>query len=99
MTTANVTTSLIIQGPRPATTRPATTRQNPTGSRDVQDAAQHLRDAIRSNVQQEIDAAAAQASRATPATPATPARPAFPGQITIRRPDGNTVISMPPFGP
>ena len=28
-----------------------------------------------------------------------PTRPPTPGQITIRRPDGNTVISMPPFGP
>ena len=97
MTTANVTTSLIIQRPGPATTRQAAPSQNPPSSRDVQDAAHDLRDAIRSNVQGQIDAAAAQATGL--ATPATPARPAFPGQITIRRPDGNTVISMPPFGP
>src|SRR6266704_4651522 len=96
MTTANVATSLIIQDHPPATTQ-ATPTQNPTSSRDVQDAAQDLRNAIRSSVQREIDAAAAQAPER--ATPAPPARPAMPGQITIRRPDGNTVISMPPFGP
>src|SRR6266568_2234174 len=95
MTTANVATSLIIQDHPPATTQ-ATPTRNPTSSRDVQDAAQDLREAIRSNVQGQINAAAAQARRATPAPPAFPA---VPGQITIRRPDGNTVISMPPFGP
>jgi len=94
MTITNVTTSLIIQDRPPATTQ-APPSQNPT-SRDVQGAARDLREAIRNNVQREIDAAAAQARRATPAPPALPA---VPGQITIRRPDGNTVISMPPFGP
>ncbi len=97
MTTANVTTSLIIQDPRPATTPPATTSQNPTSSRDVQDAAQDLREAIRNNVRREIDAATAQAARQ--GTRMAPTLPPQPGQITIRRPDGNTVISMPPFGP
>ena len=96
MTMPTSSESLVLQQPQGAT-GPATTRQNPPSSRDLQDAAQDLRQAIRRNVQREIDAAAAQTAR--PATPALPARPAFPGQITIRRPDGNTVISMPPFGP
>src|SRR5438552_17671397 len=96
MTTANVTTSLIIQRPGPATTRQAAPSQNPHSSRDVQDAAHDLRDAIRSNIQREIDAATAQG---TQDRPLAPTRPPTPGQITIRRPDGrNTVISMPPFG-
>ena len=97
MTMPTSSESLMLQQPTPPTTGRATTGQNPTRNRDVQDAARDLRDAIRSNVQGQIDAAAAQATGL--ATPATPARPAFPGQITIRRPDGNTVISMPPFGP
>ena len=96
MTMPTSSESLVLQQPQGAT-GPATTRQNPPSSRDLQDAAEDLRQAIRRNVQREIDAAAAQTAR--PATPALPARPAFPGQITIRRPDGNTVISMPPFGP
>jgi len=97
MTTANVTTSLIIQQPPPATTRHAAPSQNPTSSRDVQDAAHDLREAIRNNVQREIDAATAQAAQGAPVAPT---RPPGPGHITIRGPDGrNTVISMPPFGP
>src|SRR5438094_5788223 len=97
MTTAMVTNSLIIQGGNPATTRPATTTQSPTTSRDVQDAARDLREAIRNNVRREIDAAAAQP--AAQATPAQPTPPFGPREITIQRPDGRTVISVPPsFG-
>src|SRR2546422_8447808 len=97
MTVPTSSESLMLQQP-PAKTGPATTRQNPPSSPDLQDAAQDLRQAIRRNVQREIDAAATQAIG--PATPAAPARPAFPGHITIRGPDGaNTVISMPPFDP
>ena len=96
MTMPTSSESLVLQQPQGAT-GPATTRQNPPSSRDLQDAAQDLRQAIRRNVQREIDAAAAQGTG--PATPAPPARPAFRGHITIRGPDGrNTVISMPPFG-
>ena len=95
MTMPTSSENLMLQQ-RPATTAPATTRQNPTSNREVQDAARDLRDAIRSNVQREIDAATAQA--ATQATRVAPTPPTPRGQITIRRPDGNTVISMPPFG-
>jgi hypothetical protein len=80
----------------PATTPPATTSQNPTSNRDAQAGPRDLREAIRSNIQREIDAATAQAT--AQGGRATPRPPIAPGQITIRRPDGNTVISMPPFG-
>jgi hypothetical protein len=98
MTTATANASLIVQGP--ASTRPATTSQNPATRQDVQSAARDLRDAIRNNVNQEIiqakaqaaaQAALAQAGQATPPTP-----PTAPREITIQGPDGRTVISVPP---
>ena len=94
----------LIQGSQggAATTRPTTTNQNPTTNQDLQNAARELRDAIRNNVNQEIinartqalaQAAAAQGARGA----LTP--PPSPGDLVIRRPDGNTVISVPPaFG-
>src|SRR5437868_8025908 len=88
-----------------ATTRPATTTQNPraTTDQDIQKAAQDLRQAIRENVNQELMKAnaqeAARAAIAQGATPVTPTPPALPGDFTIQRPDGrNTIIHMPPGG-
>jgi hypothetical protein len=89
---------LTIQRPQPqATTRPTTTNQNPTTDQDLQNAARDLRQEIRNNIQRELNAARAKSSaQAQPAIPQTPVAPPLPGQITIRRPDGNTVISVPP---
>jgi hypothetical protein len=89
---------LTIQRQGPATTRPTTTNQNPSTDQDLQNAARDLREEIRNNIQRELNAARARSSAQAEgrAVPATPAPPALPGQITIRRPDGNTVISVPP---
>lgn len=108
MTTATVTYTLSIQGAGAATTRTATPSQNPTSNnRDVQDAARELREAIRSNIDQEIIAAKAQAvARAAQAQAraaavqgqAPPPVPPFPPsrEITIQGANGErTVIGVP----
>jgi len=83
-----------------ATTRPPATNQNPTTNQDLQNAARDLREAIRNNVNQEIinarTQALAQAAAARAAGAAAPLPPHGPGDLVIRRPDGNTVISVPP---
>ena len=92
----------LIQGGQggAATTRPTTTNQSPTTNQDLQNAARDLRDAIRNNVNQEIinarTQALAQAAAARAAGAAAPLPPQGPGDLVIRRPDGNTVISVPP---
>ena len=93
-----------------ATTRPATTSQNPgatsaTSAQDLQKAAQQLREAFRNdainrellkaNARAAAQAAAGQAALAQ----AGPTPPPTPRQITIEGPDGrNTIISVPPRG-
>jgi hypothetical protein len=109
MTTAIMTNSLTIQGTGAATTRPATPTQNPSTNRDVQDAARELREAIRSNIDQEIIAAKAQAvaraaqnqARAAQAQVAGPTPPAGPygrRDITIQGSDGRTTVIGVPSG-
>jgi hypothetical protein len=93
MTTLALGAAVTIQQPIP---RP-TTSQNPapTTDRDLQNAAQELRDQIRNNVQQEINAARAQA-RAQAGTPVPPTQPTGPRTFTIRGADGRqTVIGVP----
>lgn len=72
--------------------------QNPTTEQDLQTAARDLREAIRSNVRQEISAARARAAADAQAT--TPVPPTAPvGPITIRGPDGRTTVIGVPSGP
>src|SRR3954468_8619475 len=81
-----------------ATTRPAAPNQT-QGNQDVQQAARDLGDAIRNNLGQELIAAKAQAAAEAAAAQAghsIPTPPPAPGDLVIRRPDGNTVISIPP---
>jgi hypothetical protein len=99
MTTAMVTNSLILQEGA-ATARPATTQnpQNPTNTRNVQDAARDLREAIRNNIDQEIQAQKAEATGRAEAK-GTPAPPAPPGrEITIQGADGRTTVIGVPAG-
>src|SRR5437870_1400668 len=101
MTTAMLKTSLIIQGEKPT----QTTTQSQQTSQDVQTAARDLREAIRNNINAELNKAGVQrrgaaqsGSQAT--TPTAPTPPASQREITIQRPDGRTVITVPPpFGP
>ena len=88
-----------------ATTRPATTSQNPraTTDQDIQKAAQDLRDAVRNNVNQELlRANAREAARAAlaqgPETPQATTPPDFPQDITIQRPGGRNVTIHVPRG-
>ena len=84
---------LIPQGPQGPP--PATTSQSPSTNRDVQQAAQDLRDAINNNVQRELQAEAArEAARAARADAQAAAR----GQptVVIRGPAGATTV-QPPF--
>ena len=86
-----------------ATARPATT-QNPSSAtkQDIQAAARELGDAVRSNVQAQINAArsqeaargAATAAQAEPVVAPTPPSP--PGTFTIRGRDGTQTITIPP---
>jgi hypothetical protein len=101
MITAMLIMSLAIQQPAPKTT----TAQTQTSDRDMQNAAQDLRDAIRSQINAEAIKARAQAAAAKAAahaeqgTPAVPTPPTTPRTFTIRGPDGSqTVIGVPPFG-
>jgi len=101
MTTAMLKTSLIIQSPAKTT---QTTTQSQQTNQDVQTAARDLREAIRNNINAELNKAGVQGggsrsgSQAT--TPSAPTPPTSPREITIQRPDGRTVITVPPpFGP
>ncbi len=96
MTTTIWSASLTIQDPagRATTQNPATTNQ------DLQTATRDLRDAIRNNVQQEVNAAraeaAARAATAQVGGPAPPTPPTGPRTITIRGRDGTQTITLPP---
>ena len=103
MTTAMLKTSLMIQGAAPVKA-PQTTTQSQTTNQDVQTAARDLREAIRNNINAELNKAGVQGggsrsgSQAT--TPSAPTPPTSPREITIQGPDGRTVIGVPPpFGP
>jgi hypothetical protein len=94
-------TTVMIQGGN-ATTKPATT-QTPATKQDIQAAARQFSDAVRSNVQAEINAAHIQAAAAQGAAAAAqsepvvaPAPPPEPRTFTIRGPDGTQTITMPP---
>ena len=97
-----------------ATTAPATT-QRPTATtdqaqagRDAQAGARELGDAIRANVQRELNAAGIQGAIAggvaggvrngvlAQSPPAPPDVPQGPHTFTIRGPDGTQVITIPP---
>ena len=78
---------------------PATTSQRPSTNRDVQQAAQDLRDAINNNVQRELQAEAArEAARAAraDAQAAAQGRPGIHGIDIIRGDRGGTTIQFPP---
>ena len=91
--------SATIQGGA-ATTRPATTQQNP-GNAANQDLGTTIRDAIQSNINAEVAASRARAAAATAAQRASqitpPTAPTEPGSIVIRGRDGAQTISVPPF--
>jgi hypothetical protein len=95
MMMTNWNTGPEIQGGNATTqqTNPAQT-QNPANAEDLRAAARELREAIRNNVQQELNATrAAQGVRGTPVSPTPPAgHPTF----TFRGPDGTqTVVGVP----
>src|SRR5437868_3028542 len=74
-----------------ATPRQSTPNQNQS-SQDLQQAARDLREAIRNNVNQELIAAKSQAvaqAAAAQAARGGPTPPPVPGDLVIRRPDGN----------
>jgi hypothetical protein len=89
--------SLVIQGGNATRSSAPPPAQNPTTDQDLQTATRDLREAIRSNIQQQITAARAQAAAgAQGATPATPTPSPDPRPFTIRGPDGReTVIGFP----
>jgi hypothetical protein len=108
MTTTIWSAGLTMQGSA-ATTKPATTQNpSPATKQDVQTSARDFGDAIRNNVQQEINAAlsqaaagraaAAAAQRAPVLAPAPPAPPATPEgrTFTIRDRNGTQTITLPP---
>lgn len=94
----------MIQGGN-ATTRPATT-QNPSTAtnQDLQTATRNLRDAIRNNVQQEINAARIEVAAAQGAADGAqgqapvlaPTPPETPRTFTIRGRNGIETITIPP---
>ena len=110
MTTTIWSASLTMQEGTRATTQPATT-QNPSPAKpDVQASARDFGDAIRNNVQQEINAALSQAAagRAAaaqargaaaqigPVLAPTPPTPPEGRTFTIRGRDGTQTITIPP---
>jgi hypothetical protein len=106
MTTMIWSASLTMQG-QPATTKPATTQNpSPATKQDVQASARDFGDAIRNNVQQEINAALSQAAagRAAAAQGAAqapvlaPTPPVPPEGRTFRITDrnGTQTITLPP---
>lgn len=97
-----------IQGGGTAAPRAAAPSQNPNvtqsqnpSKEELQTAARELREAIRSNVFQEMTAArartAAQAAVAAQGLPAPPSMPSQPREITIRGPNGQeTIVGVAP---
>lgn len=92
-------TTMMTQGTN-AATRPATT-QNPATKQDLQTAARQLGDAVRSNVQAEINAARIEATAQQAAAAAegqaviAPEPPPPPRTFTIRGRDGLQTITIP----
>jgi hypothetical protein len=92
-------TTMTTQGGN-ATTRPTTT-QNPATKQDLQTAARQLGDAVRSNVQAEINAARIEATAQQAAAAAegqaviAPEPPPPPRTFTIRGRDGLQTITIP----
>ena len=106
MTTTTWSASLTMQGP-PATPKPATTQNpSPAPKPDVQASARDFGDAIRNNVQQEINAAlqqaaagraaAAQAAGQAPVLAPTPPTPPDGRTFTVRDRNGIHMITVPP---
>jgi hypothetical protein len=90
-------TTMTTQGGN-ATTRPATT-QNPATKQDLQTAARQLGDAVRSNVEAEINAARIEATAPQAAegqAVIAPEPPPPPRTFTIRGRDGLQTITIPP---
>ena len=85
-----------------ATARPAPTQKPvPATKQDIQAAARELGDAVRSNVQAQINAARSQAAVRGAATAQAepllaPPPPSQPGTFTIRGRDGTQTITIPP---
>lgn len=99
MTTTTAMVGSAIQG---GTATQGTSSQQKATNQDLQNAARELRDAFRQNMDQRMiqarteaatKAALAQVEVVQP-LPAVP--PAEPGQFIIRRPDGQTVVSVGP---
>jgi hypothetical protein len=107
MTTTIWNASLLIQRGT-ATTPPATTQNpSPATTQDVQASGRDFGDAIRNNVQQQINSALSQAAAARAAaaggqapvlagTPPTPATPPEGRTFTIRDRNGTQTITLPP---
>ena len=103
MTTINL--PALQQGGGNATTRPATT-QNPGTNQDLQNATRDLREQIRNNVQQQVNAARLEAAAAKAAAqaagdvqitvPEAPTSPDGARTFTIRGRDGTQTITVPP---
>jgi hypothetical protein len=103
-------TSLMIQGGGGKATTPPATTQNPSPAarQDVPASARDFGDAIRNNVQQEINAALSQAAAGRAAAAAaqggpqapvlapTPPTPPAGRTITFRGRDGTETITLPP---
>lgn len=105
MMTTIRTGTLAIQAGGTATPRTAAPSQNPNvtqtqnaSKEDLQTAARELREAIRSNVFQEMTAARARtAAQAAQGLPVPPPAPTQPREITIRGPNGQeTVVGVAP---
>src|ERR1700730_13384341 len=103
MTTTIYSASLTAQDPQ-ATTKPATTQNpNPATKQDIDAAARQFSDAIRSNVQQGLNAASYQMNQgkggaaAAPVLAPTPPTPQDGLRtFTIRGRDGTQTITLPP---
>jgi hypothetical protein len=98
MTTTTTMVGLATQADGSATQ--GTSNQQKATNQDLQNAARELRDAIRQNMDQRmIQSRAEQATKAALAqvevAPVAPVPPE-PGQFIIRRPDGQTVVSVGP---
>jgi hypothetical protein len=107
MTTTIWSASLTIQQGLPATAKPATTQNpSPAAKPDVRVSDREFGDAIRNNVQQQVNAALQQAAagRAAAAAaqgapvlaPTAPTPPDGPRTFTIRGRDGTQTITLPP---
>jgi hypothetical protein len=106
MTTTIWSTSLTIQTAGNATTKPATTQNpSPATKQDIDAAARQFSEAIRSNVQQGLNAAryqmtqdkgGAAAGQAPVLAPTPPTPPDAPRTFTIRDRNGMQTITIPP---